>query len=81
MEYFLGYEPQHKKRALGARPKKGNDHVAKQIAEDGRDWAAKVLRREDMVLYVWRVVMEYARICDERRDVMGWAEDLMEKRT
>lgn len=77
MEYFLGYEPLSRAKGLGARPKKAHDEVARQIAEDGRDWAAKVLRREDMVLYAWRVVLEYARICDERREQMGWTDDLV----
>lgn len=71
MEYFIGYKPLPRMKALSARLKRGHDEIARQIVENGRDWAVQVLRREDMVLYFWRVVLEYARICDERREQMG----------
>jgi hypothetical protein len=32
-----------------------------------------VLRREDMQIYVMRLLLEYARLCDDDRDVLGWA--------
>ncbi len=61
MEYFV----------LGRR-----DAVAERIALGGREWAGKVLRREDMAVYVLRVLLEYARLGDERREHMGWVGDL-----
>ncbi|RYP33327.1 hypothetical protein DL767_004822 [Monosporascus sp. MG133] len=67
MEYFLGYEdsvPAH-------------DEVAEKIATDGKAWAEKVLRKEDMQIYVLRLLLEYARISDERREKMGWVDDLL----
>lgn len=76
MEYFLGYRPSDSARKLGAKEKRGNDAVARAIAEQGRDWGQKVLRREDMLLYFWRLILEYARICDDRRQQMGYVEDL-----
>jgi hypothetical protein len=66
MEYFLGYEDVHP----------GHDNEAKKIAMDGKDWAEKVLRKEDMQIYVLRLLLEYARLSDDRRDVMGWVDDL-----
>ncbi|KAK6082606.1 capsular associated protein [Seiridium cupressi] len=57
------------------RDKKGDDS-ARFIAESGRDWASKVLRREDMLLYVWRLLLEFARVCDEKREVLGYVDDL-----
>ncbi|KAK0611237.1 hypothetical protein B0T14DRAFT_530005 [Immersiella caudata] len=66
MEYFLGY---------GDDP--GRDEIAERIAMAGREWASKVLRREDMQIYVLRLLLEYARVADDRREDMGWVEDLL----
>jgi hypothetical protein len=66
MEYFLGY---------GDSP--GRDEIAERIAMAGREWANKVLRREDMQVYVLRLLLEYARISNDRRDDMGWVRDLL----
>ncbi|KXX74041.1 KDEL motif-containing protein 1 [Madurella mycetomatis] len=70
MEYFLGD---------GARGVKGHDQAAERIAMDGKMWADKVLRKEDMQIYVLRLLLEYARLSDERRETMGWVEDLLEE--
>lgn len=69
MEYFLGDE---------ARGVPGHDHVAERIAMAGREWAARVLRKEDMQVYVLRLLLEYARVSDERRESMGWVGDLLD---
>lgn len=61
MEYFLGY-----------RGRNGHDDVAEKIAMDGKEWAERALRREDMRVYVFRLLLEYARICDNNRDRLGW---------
>ncbi|KAI0404535.1 glycosyltransferase family 90 protein [Xylaria palmicola] len=52
------------------------DKAARFIAEEGRAWSSKVLRREDMLLYVWRLLLEFARVCDEKRDQLGYVDDL-----
>ncbi|KAI1473781.1 glycosyltransferase family 90 protein [Daldinia eschscholtzii] len=57
------------------RDRKG-DVSARFIAEEGRSWGSKVLRREDMLLYVWRLLLEFARVCDEKRDMVGYIDDL-----
>ncbi|AEO60268.1 glycosyltransferase family 90 protein [Thermothelomyces thermophilus ATCC 42464] len=62
---------------LGNGKTQGRDDVAKKIAMDGRDWAARVLRKEDMQVYVLRLLLEYARVVDERREMMGWVDDLL----
>jgi Glycosyl transferase family 90 len=54
-----------------------HDTHARRIAEEGRLWAKKVLRREDMLLYVWRLLLEFARICDDNRDQLGYVDDLI----
>jgi hypothetical protein len=58
----------------------GHDLAAKRIAQEGKTWAEKVLRREDMMLYVWRLLLEFARICDDNRDNLGFVADLNNSR-
>ncbi|KAK0616127.1 glycosyltransferase family 90 protein [Bombardia bombarda] len=53
------------------------DAAAKMIAETGKQWGEQVLRREDMVLYTWRVLLEFARVCDVNRDKLGYVDDLL----
>ncbi|CAJ2509147.1 Uu.00g141730.m01.CDS01 [Anthostomella pinea] len=54
-----------------------SDAAARMIAETGRRWAEKVLRHEDMLLYVWRLLLEFARVCDESRHSLGFVDDLL----
>ncbi|KIX01417.1 uncharacterized protein Z518_09143 [Rhinocladiella mackenziei CBS 650.93] len=42
------------------------------IAEAGREWAGEVLRKEDMELYFFRLLLEWARLTDDRRDELGF---------
>ncbi|EPE02588.1 glycosyltransferase family 90 protein [Ophiostoma piceae UAMH 11346] len=65
MEFFVGRGGRH-----------GRDDLAKRIAEDGGAWAERVLRKEDMQVYVLRLLLEYARVLDEKRERMGWVDDL-----
>lgn len=46
---------------------KAHDKVAEKIADTSRVWAKKVLRREDIDVYMYRLVLEYARLMDDRR--------------
>ncbi|KAJ9112266.1 hypothetical protein QFC19_000685 [Naganishia cerealis] len=64
MQYFLGYEGETE--SIPA-----HDEAAGTIASSGKEWAEKVLRKEDMQVYVLRLLFEYARISDERREKMG----------
>lgn len=70
MEYFLGYEGKERKV-------KSHDKEAQKIALAGQEWANKVLRKEDMQIYVMRVLLEYARVTDDNRDKMGYVKDLL----
>ncbi|KAK4540120.1 hypothetical protein LTR36_009785 [Oleoguttula mirabilis] len=70
MEYFVGFGGGDGDGGVG-----GHDDVAKGIAMGGKGWAERVLRREDMQVYVFRLLLEYARLCDEERGVMGWREE------
>lgn len=65
MAYFLGF--------AGSA---AHDVEGERIATEGRLWAEKVMRKEDMLLYVHRVLLEYGRICDDDRDMLGFTDDL-----
>ena len=49
-----------------------HESEATLIAEQGRDWANKVLRKEDMEIYMFRLLLEWGRLTDDRRDVIGF---------
>jgi hypothetical protein len=67
LDYFIGYD------GLGS-----HDEMAERIANDGKEWADKVLRRDDMAVYTYRLLLEWARVCDDNRVSMGWIGDLVE---
>jgi hypothetical protein len=54
---------------------KPHEVEAKLIAEQGREWAGKVLRKEDMEIYMFRLLLEWGRLTDARRDELGWRDD------
>jgi hypothetical protein len=62
---------------FGDGPGGQGDAAARFIAEKGRIWAEQVLRREDMKLYVWRLLLEWARVCDDERHSLGFVDDLL----
>ncbi|GAO19209.1 uncharacterized protein UV8b_05147 [Ustilaginoidea virens] len=66
MEYFLGYKGHN-----------AHDEAAEKIAVEGKEWAEKVLRKEDMLIYVYRLLLEYARVLDDERQHMGWVDDVI----
>lgn len=68
--YFLG------STGLKKGEGKRRDEMGERIAMAGREWAGKVLRKEDMLVYVVRLLLEYGRVMDDRREVMGWVGDL-----
>jgi len=43
---------------------------AKRVADQGREWAAKTMREEDRVIYVYRLLLELARMQDPGREAM-----------
>ena len=69
LAYFAGVEG----RVLG-REIKMEPHLkeGEMIAEEGRRWANKVLRKEDMEVYFFRLLLEWGRLTDDRRDELGF---------
>jgi len=50
----------------------GEQQFGRQMAEEGREWAAKVLRKEDMQVYMFRLLLEWGRLVDENRETLGF---------
>ncbi|CAG8027247.1 unnamed protein product [Penicillium olsonii] len=46
--------------------------IAQSIGEEGQSWAAKVLRNDDMDVYMFRLMLEYARVQDDQRQHLGF---------
>ncbi|KAF2662237.1 glycosyltransferase family 90 protein [Lophiostoma macrostomum CBS 122681] len=65
MQYFIGTDHD------------GHDAEARRIAESARDWSRRVLRKEDMLIYTYRLLLEYARMMHDERERLGWVEDLL----
>ncbi|KAE8148019.1 hypothetical protein BDV25DRAFT_23602 [Aspergillus avenaceus] len=42
------------------------------IAEEGRKWAEQALRKEDMEIYFFRLLLEWGRLTDDQRDILGY---------
>ncbi|KAL1837266.1 hypothetical protein VTJ49DRAFT_4072 [Mycothermus thermophilus] len=42
--------------------------LAKEVAEEGRKWVGKAMREVDVKLWVWRLVLELARVSDPERE-------------
>ncbi|RDL32103.1 Uncharacterized protein BP5553_09505 [Venustampulla echinocandica] len=45
---------------------------AKRLALQGRDWANKVLRNEDLEVWFFRLLLEYGRLVDDDREIIGY---------
>ncbi|KAF2455901.1 hypothetical protein BDY21DRAFT_349016 [Lineolata rhizophorae] len=43
-----------------------------RIAQEGREWAGKVLRNEDFEAWFYRLLLEYARVIDDNRETIGY---------
>ncbi|TFK70244.1 hypothetical protein BDN72DRAFT_766794 [Pluteus cervinus] len=49
-----------------------NEDLAKKIASAGRDWSLTFWRSEDMTAYLYRLLLEYARVMSSDREVMSY---------
>ncbi|KAF8066691.1 glycosyl transferase family 90-domain-containing protein [Lyophyllum atratum] len=50
----------------------GHGDLAAKIAGDGRAWSRSFWRKEDVTAYVYRLVLEYARVMSSDRDAMSY---------
>jgi hypothetical protein len=73
LAYFVGIQKKdgqtlnRREVSMRARHEDG-----KWIAEQGKRWAGKALRREDMEVYLFRLLLEWGRIVDDNRDEIGY---------
>jgi hypothetical protein len=49
-----------------------HDTEGEWIAEQGHQWAHQVLRKEDMEIYFFRLLLEWGRMTDDARDRLGF---------
>ncbi|KAI5807036.1 hypothetical protein EDC01DRAFT_637947 [Geopyxis carbonaria] len=70
LTYFVGWEDPLQGVSVAA-----HDGEAARMAAAGREWAQRVLRREDMEVYVARLLLEYGRLLDDERDGIGYGGD------
>ncbi|KAL9125464.1 MAG: hypothetical protein Q9217_005339, partial [Psora testacea] len=81
LTYFLGLGVPPEKRNIAGLSENSKAYVArhdtegKRIADQGREWAKQVLRREDIEIYMFRLLLEYGRITDDNRDRIGYSGD------
>ncbi|KAJ5278998.1 hypothetical protein N7478_004370 [Penicillium angulare] len=59
MRYFLAEEEGRK--------------AAPKIAAQGQEWAQKALRKEDLEVWFFRLLLEYGRLVDDNRDKLGFS--------
>lgn len=59
-------------KASAAKYDATGEKVAANVAEQGRHWARKALRKEDMQIYTFRLLLEWARVVDDDRGVLGF---------
>ncbi|KAL1311616.1 hypothetical protein AAFC00_001727 [Neodothiora populina] len=69
LAYFAGLEGEVAGKRVSVS---AHDHEAELIAEQGREWAGKVLRKEDMEIYFFRLLLEWGRLTDDSRDELGF---------
>jgi hypothetical protein len=82
LTYFTGYGRPYGRQHEN-EPTDPNEHVfiaphdkeAQKLARQGREWANKVLRREDIEVYMFRLLLEYGRVIDDNRDRIGYGGD------
>ncbi|KAI9799530.1 MAG: hypothetical protein M1825_004456 [Sarcosagium campestre] len=69
LAYFVGLDG----RLAGRRvTMEAHNEQGEKIAEAGRVLAKKALRKEDMEIYFYRLLLEWARLTDDRRDELGF---------
>lgn len=79
--YFAGWKEGRHHLGEGGQDKGGwlmkpHDEEGEAIALAGREWAEQVLRKEDMEIYMFRLLLEFGRLTDDARERIGYTEDL-----
>ncbi|KAL4916996.1 hypothetical protein BDW62DRAFT_184790 [Aspergillus aurantiobrunneus] len=69
LAYFAGVDATVDGRKIEM---KRHDVQGRWVAEQGRKWAEAALRKEDMEIYFFRLLLEWGRLTDDRRDSLGF---------
>lgn len=74
LAYFAGVDANVGSPDGGSRRIKMEPHdiQGEWIAEEGRMWAEKAVRKEDMEIYFFRLLLEWGRLTDDKRDFLGY---------
>lgn len=48
------------------------ERLAKQVADSGREWGGRMLRRADAQVWTYRLMLEWARVLREDRETIGF---------
>ncbi|KAF1913124.1 hypothetical protein BDU57DRAFT_541794 [Ampelomyces quisqualis] len=67
LAYFGGYGVDDRNKRMEGKLKE-----AEKIARDGKVWTEKVLRKEDMEVYMFRLLLEWGRLTDDKRTEVGF---------
>ncbi|KAJ7651125.1 glycosyl transferase family 90-domain-containing protein [Roridomyces roridus] len=62
-------------RGIGLNAVGAHDELAREIARAGRAWSQKAWRKEDMISYWFRLILEYTRVMSEDREGMSYKGD------
>jgi hypothetical protein len=57
----------------------GHEKEGERIANAGREWVGQVLRKEDMEIYFFRLLLEWGRLTDDRRAEIGFGSDVLDE--
>lgn len=68
LAYFGGYGVEERNK----RMMEGRSKEAEAIARQGKVWTEKVLRKEDMEVYMFRLLLEWGRLTDDKRTEIGF---------
>ncbi|KAF2626426.1 glycosyltransferase family 90 protein [Macroventuria anomochaeta] len=68
LAYFGGYGVEERNK----RMMEGRAKDAEAIARQGKVWTEKVLRKEDMEVYMFRLLLEWGRLTDDKRTEIGF---------
>ncbi|KAL8852848.1 MAG: hypothetical protein Q9221_002224 [Calogaya cf. arnoldii] len=72
LAYFHGVKAMEGK-GMSVTEMKARMEEGERIAEEGREWVGKVMRKEDMEIYLYRLLLEWARLTDDARDEIGFS--------
>ncbi|KAK8016336.1 hypothetical protein PG993_014525, partial [Apiospora rasikravindrae] len=72
LAYFVGLKDRGRVNGRERDAMADRTEDARWIAEQGRKWAEKAIRREDMEIYLFRLLLEWGRLIQDDRDTLGF---------